>query len=211
MRRIDLFGLAALYVAGFVLVGCSKPSAQAPADDPTPVAIATDDKKTEQLPPPRVDTPSAPAESSGTPTGLSKQEQYDAALLEALNLAADRKYADALLKMADAKAIDDTEQIRQEIDKLKNRINQQTVAEQTTQDIKTVLADGKPEDAARLATSGLQQYGGAGGGPTGELETPGRRAGHGGDRRQGSAAQSTHRRGRCGHEGQEPARRRHRV
>jgi tetratricopeptide (TPR) repeat protein/TolB-like protein len=160
MRRIDLFGLAALYVAGFVLVGCSKPSAQAPADDPTPVAIATDDKKTEQLPPPRVDTPSAPAESSGTPTGLSKQEQYDAALLEALNLAADRKYADALLKMADAKAIDDTEQIRQEIDKLKNRINQQTVAEQTTQDIKTVLADGKPEDAARLAATGLQQFGG---------------------------------------------------
>src|ERR1700687_1202550 len=154
MRPVDWLGLAVLYVAGFLLVGCSKQTPQPVADDsPAPIAIVgDDDKKRGPTPPAAVEGPGKPAESGATSTGLSKQEQYDAALLEALNLIAERKYADALLKMAEARAIDNTEQIRQEIDKLKNRINQQTAADQTTQDIKTVLADGNPEDAARLAT-----------------------------------------------------------
>jgi tetratricopeptide (TPR) repeat protein len=161
MRRIDFFGLAALYVIAFLLASCSKtPEAPPPKnDEPTPVVIV-DDKKLDPVPPPKVDDSGKQADTTATPAGLSKQEKYDAALLEALNLIADHKYTDALLKMAEAKAIDDTEQIRDEIDKLKQRINQSIAAEQTTQDIKTVLDDGKPQDASRLATDGLQQYGG---------------------------------------------------
>src|SRR6266851_3024557 len=159
MRRIDFFGLAALYVISFSLASCSKnPEPPAPKDDPPTPVVIVDDKKPDKIPPQVVDNPEKPGDA--TPAGLSKQEKYDAALLDALNLVADRKYADALLKMAEAKGIDDTEQIRQEIDKLKQRIDQAAGAERTAQDIQTVLKDGKAEDAGRLATAGLQQYGG---------------------------------------------------
>src|SRR5258708_1225582 len=62
--------------------------------------------------------------------------------------------------MREAKAFLDTKEIQQEIDKLQKRIDQQEAAQSTTQAIQTVLADGNPEDATRLATAGLQQFGG---------------------------------------------------
>ena len=50
MRRIDILGLAVLYFAGFLLIGCSKQSAQAPADESSaPVAIVADDLAQETL------------------------------------------------------------------------------------------------------------------------------------------------------------------
>src|SRR5260370_12149035 len=120
MRRIDFFGLAALSVISFSLASCSRnPEPPAPKDDPPTPVVIVDDKKPDKIPPPKVDDSGKSADPAGSPAGLTKQEKYDAALLEALNLVADQKYTDALLKMAEAKAIDDTEQIREEIDKLK--------------------------------------------------------------------------------------------
>ncbi len=94
---------------------------------------------------------------------LSKAERCDAALLEALGKMADRNYADALAALDRARDAQDTEQVRFEIDKVKRLLDQQKEAEQTQRDVQTVLNDGKPEEAAKLAAAGLQQYGGGDG------------------------------------------------
>src|SRR5262249_53704384 len=51
-------------------------------------------------------------------------------------------------------------QARQEMEKLKQRIELQTAAERTVQDIQAVLDGGRAEEAARLAAAALQQFGG---------------------------------------------------
>jgi tetratricopeptide (TPR) repeat protein len=87
------------------------------------------------------------------------QERYDAALLEALSLMAERKHQQALLALETARSIQDTELIRLEIDKIKASLAQQEAAEKTARDIQTVLADGKADEAAQLGTAALQQFG----------------------------------------------------
>jgi tetratricopeptide (TPR) repeat protein len=93
-------------------------------------------------------------------TEPTQQERYDALLLDAFNALADRKYADALNSLETARAIQDTEQVRREIDKVKTVIAQQAAAERTARDIQTVLNEGKAEEAAKLGTQALQQFGG---------------------------------------------------
>ncbi len=90
----------------------------------------------------------------------SAQEKYDAALLDALNLLAERKHAEALAALEAARAAQDTDLVRREIEKLKATLAQQSAAERTQQDIQAVLNDGKADEAARLAAAALQQYGG---------------------------------------------------
>jgi tetratricopeptide (TPR) repeat protein len=89
------------------------------------------------------------------------QEKYDAALLAALNLSGDRKYAEALASLEGARAVQDTEQIRLEMDKVKALIEQQAAANQTAQSIQTLLNEGNADQASQLATAGLQQFGGS--------------------------------------------------
>src|SRR5262249_38322480 len=93
-------------------------------------------------------------------TDLGQQEKYDAALLDAVNLVADGNFADALAALEAARAIQDTEQVHIEIDKVKRRVEQQAAAEQTVLDIQAVLADGTADEAAKLAAAALQNYGG---------------------------------------------------
>lgn len=90
-----------------------------------------------------------------------KHEKYEAALLDALNLLADKKFAQALGALEVAKSFKDTEYIRAEIEKLKTRIDQLAAAERAAQDIQSILAEGKALEAAQLATLALQQYGGS--------------------------------------------------
>jgi len=90
----------------------------------------------------------------------SRDERYDNALLEALGQMAERKYGDALAALEKARTAQDTEQVRLEIDKVKKLSDEQKAAEQTGRDIQAVLDDGKAEEAARLASAALQQYGG---------------------------------------------------
>jgi tetratricopeptide (TPR) repeat protein len=98
-----------------------------------------------------------PADKLPQPT---KDERYDAALLDALGKMADRNYADALTALQQARDVQDTEQVRLEIDKVQKLIDEQKAAEQTRQDVQAVLDDGKADEAAKLAGAGLQQYGG---------------------------------------------------
>jgi tetratricopeptide (TPR) repeat protein len=93
------------------------------------------------------------------PPEASPQEKYDAALLDALNLMAERRHAKALTALEAARALQDTEQVRQQIERLKVVIDRQAAVDRLAQDIQTVLDAGKPDEAARLATGGLQQYG----------------------------------------------------
>lgn len=95
----------------------------------------------------------------------SQQERYDNTLLEAVNLLSERKYTQALLALETAQTIQDTEPVRQEIAKVKGLIQQQeeqhSSATRTAQDIQTVLNEGKADEAARLSTDALQQFGGS--------------------------------------------------
>jgi tetratricopeptide (TPR) repeat protein len=91
---------------------------------------------------------------------LTKDERYDAALLDALGKMADRNYADALAALERAREVQDTDQVRLEIDKVRKLIDEQKAAEQTQRDVQAVLDDGRADEAAKLANAGLQQYGG---------------------------------------------------
>jgi tetratricopeptide (TPR) repeat protein len=146
MRQFFLFSLVVAALATVAQTGCSKkqkPPLEAAA---VPAAMAPGGVSAAPgVPPPSLE--------------LGPQEKYDAALLEALNQIADKKYAEALVSLGTARALQDTEQVHQEIDRVKNLIEQQAVAARTAQDIKAVIDEGKPEEAARIAAAGLEQFG----------------------------------------------------
>jgi hypothetical protein len=168
MRHFSFLALSCTLAAGLMLNGCSQQAAP-PAEPATNVAPA-------QAVAPIVAIPNSgviPAGASTNdlvgaavvpavfpiPAETSAQEKYDSALLAALNALADRKYADALTNLEAARAARDGEQVRVDIAKIKGLIDQQTAAEQTARDIQTVLNNGSAQEAERLATAGLQQFG----------------------------------------------------
>jgi tetratricopeptide (TPR) repeat protein len=164
MRRLSLGVFIAATLISIWLTSCSK-KAGSPAQDKVPVvadvsssqSIASGTQAGQAMVPPGV-TADALNLAVASPE-LSPQQKYDAILLEALNQVAEKKYTDALVSLGTARALQDSDQVRGEIDRVKTLVAQQLSAEQTAQDIKTVLDDGKTEDAARLATTGLQQFG----------------------------------------------------
>ncbi|HEV3263519.1 MAG TPA: hypothetical protein VG013_42175 [Gemmataceae bacterium] len=168
MRRIALLAVLAPCVTGLVLIGCSKRSE--PQNDQAPQGDALLSRHERAANTRVVSGPGGPSGDAvvttadflaARPPEASAQEQYDTALLDALNLAADGRLSDALASLDAARAVQDTEQIRQQIERMRGRIAQKAAAAQTVQDIQTVLRDGKPEEASQLATAGLQQYGGS--------------------------------------------------
>src|SRR5262249_2177572 len=92
--------------------------------------------------------------------GPTKQQQYDAALVEALGLLGQGKQAEALAALENARSISDTPEIQQQIDALRTKLAQQNAARRTVQDIRAVLAGGDAKQASELAQLALQQYGG---------------------------------------------------
>ncbi len=176
MRLVTLPRLLAPALIALTLAGCGgrEPAVPVPQQDSGPVAPGS------VKPAPSQETPRdvaiVPAAGPGSLKGdgvvklldlateklpqLSKGEEYDAALLDALGKMADRNYADALTALDKARAAQDTEQVRFEIEKVKRLLDEQKAAEQTQRDVKAVLDDGKPDEAAKLAAAGLQQYGG---------------------------------------------------
>jgi tetratricopeptide (TPR) repeat protein len=93
----------------------------------------------------------------------ARQDRYDAALNEAAAFIAEKKYARALVALEDARALDDNDQVRREIDKARDLIAQQGAVEHTASDARVILADGKPEDAGRILTGALKNFGGSDG------------------------------------------------
>jgi tetratricopeptide (TPR) repeat protein len=160
MRFWTILGLL-IVTSAAIVIGCSQEPrgrVEAPTDKPAP-----------ETPPPAppvgqptiaqtVDPAIRPIDP--TPVQLSVQEKYDAALLDALNQLADKKYADALAALEAARALQDTEQVRLEIEKVTQLQAQQIAAEKAATAIQTVLDQGRPEDAGKLATDALHQFGG---------------------------------------------------
>src|SRR5262249_13130419 len=124
---------------GQAVLGAPQPATTPPAPIPTAV-----DSTGQPLALP----PAPPIADEPTP-----QEKHEAAPADALGLRADGKLTDALAAREAGGAAQDTEQIRLEIDKLKLRIERRAAADRTVQDIQTVLSEGKPDEAARLAGS----------------------------------------------------------
>lgn len=154
MRRSYFLALLVVCSAA-VLGGCSRTA---------PVVVVAPTDNQQPAPP---GSPAAPADSAsgagvnldlGIPSG--KQEQYDGLLRAALNSLAERKYSDALVVLQTAQGIQDTEEVRREIDRTKSLLLRKQAADKTVQEIGTVLKEGNPDEAARLATAGLQQFGG---------------------------------------------------
>ena len=149
MRRLVVLP----FLLGPALTGCSR--------GPTVVIAPAD--ATVTVTPPAADK-ALPADPAGPPVALPEltaQEKYDAALWDALALVADQKLPEALAALEKARAVQDTEQVRREIARLKVRLDARAAAERTALDIQTVLTDGKPEQAALLATAALQEFGGS--------------------------------------------------
>jgi tetratricopeptide (TPR) repeat protein len=152
MRKLLSLALSCALAAGLAVTGCAKQS--------TPQVEPTADGRPSA-------TPAEPTPYLSAPTAFigpiaaqpSAQEQYDAALLAALNSLADRQYADALKNLETARTFQNTEQVRLEISKIRSLIDRQAAADQTARDIQAVLKDGNLQDASRLATAGLQQFG----------------------------------------------------
>ncbi|HEV3084665.1 MAG TPA: hypothetical protein VGY66_33185 [Gemmataceae bacterium] len=90
----------------------------------------------------------------------SKQERYDAALIDALNLLADRKLSESLQAIRAAQGIQDTEQVRHLSERIARAMAEQSAAEKVAQDLRNALNGGKADEAARLSSSALRQYGG---------------------------------------------------
>jgi tetratricopeptide (TPR) repeat protein len=157
MQRSKWFAL----IAAGLLLGCSR---QAPA--PRQVAAPPDDDSNGPFN--RIVASSAPHPlkpidgAAADLAELSKQDRYDASLMLALDLLAQKKQTEALAALIAAKPnAPDADAIQHEIDRLKESIDRQAAAEATARSIRAILDDGRPAEATQLASLALAQYGGS--------------------------------------------------
>lgn len=94
------------------------------------------------------------------PGELSADSKYDIAVGDAMARLAEGRLNDALVALEKAKSAKDTEFVRNEIDQLKQRLEITKWSERTADDIRIVLTQGRADEAARLATQALIQFGG---------------------------------------------------
>jgi colicin import membrane protein len=145
MRRF----LPPVLLVGIALTGCNR--------GPTVVVVQpTSAADTSNSPPPVVQSVAAPPIPA---PDLSPQERYDAAIQVAVANLSDHKYADALTALEQAKRIQDGEQVRREIARVKLRLDAASAADRAARDIQTVLNDGKADEAARLAAAAVREFG----------------------------------------------------
>jgi tetratricopeptide (TPR) repeat protein len=159
MRPWTILGL--FIVAGAaIVIGCSQePRGRVEGPPDQPAALTPAGNPPVGQPPLVVNDTPLPTITDSSAVQLSVQEKYDAALLDALNQLADKKYADALAALEAARALQDTDQVRLEIAKVTQLQAQQIAADKAATAIQTVFDQGRTEDAGRLATDALQQFG----------------------------------------------------
>ena len=144
MRR---FALSAIGIA-VALTGCNRgpTNVVAPPFEPDP------------LPTPAAAAP--PAAALAFPAlELTPQQRYNDAVWAAVTSLTDRKYTEALAALEQAQHIQDTDQLRQEIARVKARLDAARTADRTIHDIQTILTDGMADEAARLAGTALREFG----------------------------------------------------
>ncbi|QVL32444.1 hypothetical protein KIH39_00570 [Telmatocola sphagniphila] len=90
---------------------------------------------------------------------LSPEERYSLAVADAFRLMAEMKHEDALVKLRAALEAQKTDFVVAEIERLERDLKQKSIAEKTAADIRAILQAGKPEEASRLASDALLQFG----------------------------------------------------
>src|SRR5262245_50314949 len=171
-------GLIVLGLSALSIAACSRSS-------PTPVAGVTFNDN--PAPPAQLSTAPGPAGQRRTPTtgtaslpppaamngardpavnmpppitDPDERARFDAALATAAERMAEKKWDEALAAVEAARSIQtNNELIDSTVARLRSRREQEISAEQTANNIQTVLDEGKPEDAARLAAEALLQFG----------------------------------------------------
>lgn len=90
----------------------------------------------------------------------TRKEMAEAQMLKAVELIAQSKYEEALQQLEEAQKLDDSGPIQREITKVQTIIAQREAAAKAVGDVKSVLEDGKPYEAAKLAAEALGAFGG---------------------------------------------------
>ncbi len=162
MRRTSL-AVVGIVLAALAIVSCTQ---RDPATGGENANVAIQEKP---IVDPQGTTAGASKQEPGATTSGATQDpaetlrldKYEASLAQALNYLADRKHAQALDAFETARTFHDNEFIRGEIAKLKSRLEQDKAAAKTVQELETILAEGKAEDAGALANEALKEFGGA--------------------------------------------------
>src|SRR5262245_15466948 len=165
MHRLFLGASLAFLTATLVLTGCGpdgKPNlGPAPADEKVSPGEARPTPPGEARPGPATGDPSdLPPDVKTDPDTLpvlpalrppSGPEKYEAAIGKAFLLMAEKKDAEALTALQEARAAQDTDFVKTEIDRLQSRITKAEAARKAADDIKVVIEAGQGEQAAKLA------------------------------------------------------------
>jgi tetratricopeptide (TPR) repeat protein len=167
MHRLTSTRIALLVL--LCLAGCSRQSADKPAGDkpggdkPQAQIDARQSGGDKPDGGKKADGPVDPSKLPVLPLVAvdEKQEKYEAALNDALELLAKRDFPEALVALEAARHQSDNEFIRGEIAKVKQRLDQESAARTTAQNIETVLAEGKATEAAQLSAQALKEFGGS--------------------------------------------------
>ncbi|MBL8799029.1 MAG: hypothetical protein JNM56_34405 [Planctomycetia bacterium] len=159
MRRDRILGLMVLVYGVGWLAGCSKQGPgvviQVPATTPVTSAVQHVVNST-----PPVNPGVVPGAVPELFASIEQESKTDGLMRQALERVSEKRYADALELLKIAQSIEDTEPIRQEIERVSALLTQRDVADKTVAEIRTVLKEGNAEEAAKLAAGALQEFGG---------------------------------------------------
>ncbi|HVK11693.1 MAG TPA: hypothetical protein VM597_23175, partial [Gemmataceae bacterium] len=130
--------------------GEDKPIPKPPTDDPTEDDLPP-------LPDTKTDPDTLPVlPTLSAPTGA---EKYEASVSKAFLLMAENKDKEALESLQAARAAQETDFVKTEIERLEAKIAKTEAAETAADDIQEVLDGGNGDEAAKLASEALAQYG----------------------------------------------------
>ena len=169
MRRMCLLSFSMLFLV-CLFVGCGRGNPKAENNDQPLVNIDPnikfDPKKAiaklnQDQPKVKGDVNDPPAKKAGDPPAPAedKQEKYETAIGEALLAMAERKWDAALIALETAKSFDDTEFVRNEIARVRERLDQDGATKNVVKNIEAVINDGKADEAAKLVNDALKEFG----------------------------------------------------
>ncbi|MSU79602.1 MAG: tetratricopeptide repeat protein [Gemmataceae bacterium] len=169
MRRMCLLSFSMLFLV-CLFVGCGRGNPKAENNDQPLVNIDPnikfDPKKAiaklnQDQPKVKGDVDDPPAKKAGDPPASveDKQEKYETAIGEALLAMAERKWDAALISLETAKSFDDTEFVRNEIARVRERLDQDGATKNVVKNIEAVINDGKADEAAKLVNDALKEFG----------------------------------------------------